>query len=167
MSIYISEYVSYNEVTHSPTALRKNIKNEPNIKQLRRIRLLCIKVFDPLREWVGGPIKVNSVFRSEKLNRIIGGSSKSQHLANKGAAIDIDDTYGYKSNLEMFYYIKNNIEFDQLIVEFPINGKPKWLHISYNKDGNRNQILIATKINQRTKYLLYDDNKHLVSSKDC
>jgi zinc D-Ala-D-Ala carboxypeptidase len=164
MSIYISEYVSYKEVVFSRTAHKRGINNVPNEKQLERIKKLCTKVFDPLRIWVGGPVKVNSVFRSKKLNAAIGGSKTSQHMANKGAAIDIDDIFGHKTNLEMFHYIKDNLEFDQLIAEFP-NGKgnPAWLHISYNEGANRNKILIATKNSRKkTIYLLYKGNEHLV-----
>ncbi len=163
MSLEISKYVSYNEVVRSATALRKNIDNTPNAEQLDRIRTLCKKVFDPLREWVGGPVKVNSVFRSKKLNAAIGGSTSSQHMANKGAAIDIDDVYKHKTNLEMFYYIKENLEFDQLIAEFPKDGKPAWL--SYNEGANRNRILIAAKINKKTTYLLYEGNEDLLGPK--
>tara|TARA_R110000796_G_scaffold19237_5_gene57800 strand:+ start:2777 stop:3268 length:492 start_codon:yes stop_codon:yes gene_type:complete len=162
MNIEISKYVSYDEVVVSNTALRKNIDNTPNECQLEKIKVLCKKVFDPLREWVGGPVKVNSVFRSKKLNSAIGGSRSSQHMALKGAAIDIDDNYGHKTNLEMFHYIKDNLEFDQLIAEFPNNGEPRWLHVSYNEGVNRNRILIATKINNKTTYLLYKGNENLL-----
>ena len=163
MAIKISKYVSYNEVIRSATALRKNIDNTPNSEQIDRIRILCKRVFDPLRIWVGGRVKVNSVFRSKKLNAAIGGSRSSQHMAFKGAAIDIDDIYRHKTNLEMFYYIKNNIVFDQLIAEFPENGEPRWLHVSYNEGNNRNRILIATKISKKTKYLLYRGNEHYLN----
>lgn len=163
MAIEISKYVSYKEVVYSQTALRKNIDNIPNAEQLERIKALCKKVFDPLREWVGGPVKVNSIFRSPALNAAIGGSQSSQHMANKGAAVDIDDNYGHKTNLEMFYYIKDNIQFDQLIAEFPENGEPAWVHVSYNEGNNRNNVLIATKINKKTTYLLYEGNEHYLN----
>jgi len=163
MSIEISKYVSYNEVIRSATALRKNIKNIPNSEQLDKIKILSKKVFDPLRIWCGGRVKINSIFRSKKLNTKIGGSKSSQHMAFKGAAMDIDDIYGHKTNLEMFYYIKNNLIFDQLIAEFPKDGEPRWLHVSYNEGKNRNRILIATKISKRTKYLLYEGNEHYLN----
>jgi len=165
MAIEISKYVSYNEVVRSNTALRKNIDNSPNAEQIERIIILCKKVFDPLREWVGGPVKINSVFRSKKLNDAIGGSKSSQHMANKGAAVDIDDVYKHKTNLEMFYYIKENLQFDQLIAEFPENGEPRWIHVSYNEGNNRNKILIAAKINKKTTYLLYEGNEHYINPK--
>jgi hypothetical protein len=166
MSIEISKYVSYNEVIRSATALRKNISNKPNEEQLEKIKVLCKKVFDPLRIWVGGPVKINSVFRSKKLNTAIGGSKSSQHMAIKGAAVDIDDIYKHKTNLEMFHHIKDNLEFDQLIYEFGGYENPAWLHVSYNEGNNRNRILIATKINKKTKYLLYEGNEHMVKQLD-
>ena len=103
----ISEHISYKEATYSQTAIRNDIPNDPNEEQLERIKLAAEKLFEPLREWVGGPIKINSCFRSELLNKRIGGSKSSQHMANNGAAFDLDDTYGHKTNSEMFHYIKD------------------------------------------------------------
>jgi len=97
-------------------------------------------VFEPLREWVDAPIKVNSMFRSLELNTALKGSKTSSHM--KGEAMDIT-SMGGKSNLEMFYYIKDNLCFDQLIWEF--GKEPKWLHVSYNKDNNRQQVLVTKK----------------------
>ena len=92
----ISDHITYAEAIHSQTAKRKGIDNTPNPNQIEAMRLLAEKVFEPLRGWVGGPIKVNSFFRSPELNTKIGGSKTSQHC--KGQAIDIDDVYGYKTN---------------------------------------------------------------------
>ena len=112
---------------------------------------LAYQVFEPLREWVGGPIKINSFFRSPELNKAIGGSSKSQHC--QGRAIDIDDVYGYKTNAEMFDYIQRNLDFDQMIWEFGDDNNPDWLHISYcSTDENRRRCLKAYKDNGKTKY---------------
>ena len=86
----ISKHISYREGTFSVTAKRLGLENEPNEKQLENMKLLAEKIFEPLRQYVGKPIKINSFFRSPELNRAIGGSSKSQHC--KGQAIDIDDT---------------------------------------------------------------------------
>ena len=162
MARRISNYVSYKEVIYSETAIRKGIDNTPNEEQIKRIILLANKLFDPLRVWCGGRVKINSVFRSKRLNELIGGSRSSQHMANKGAAIDIDDNYGNKTNLEMFHYIKDNLEFDQLIAEFPVDGQPSWIHASYNEGNNRGNVLIATKLNGRTKYVLYEGNESLL-----
>ena len=109
------------------------------------------QVFEPLREWVGGPIKITSFYRCEELNRAIGGSTSSQHC--KGQALDLDDTFGYKTNAEMFEFIKDTIEFDQLIWEFGDENNPDWIHVSYTKDRpNRNRVLRAFRQDGRTKY---------------
>ena len=153
----ISEHISYKEATYSQTAIRNDIPNDPNEEQLERIKLAAEKLFEPLREWVGGPIKINSCFRSELLNKRIGGSKSSQHMANNGAAFDLDDTYGHKTNSEMFHYIKDNLDFDQLIWEFGTDKNPNWVHVSYKKENNRKSILKACKINGKTKYLKWEE----------
>ena len=115
------------------------------------MELVAEKVFEPLREWVGGPIKVNSFFRGSKLNKAIGGAKKSQHM--KGQAMDIDDNYGNATNAEMFHWIKDNLEFDQLIWEFGDDDNPNWLHVSYVGDiSNRNRCLRAYRGNGKTTY---------------
>ncbi len=147
----ISKHITYAEAIHSNTAKRKNIDNTPNETQVEAMKLLAEKVFEPLREWVGGPIKVNSFFRSEALNEAIGGSATSQHC--KGQAIDIDDVYGRKSNAEMYNWIKDNLDFDQMIWEFGTDMQPNWVHVSYvSEDKNRNKCLKAYKENGKTKY---------------
>ena len=148
----VSKYVSLAEVVKSNTAIRKSIDNTPTQEQLDRITLLAEMVFDPLREWVGDAVKINSGFRSEKLNQAIGGGKSSQHCANNGAAFDIDDTFGHASNAEMFHYIKDTLSFDQLILEFvDDNRSPLWIHVSYvDHIKNRYEILIARK-NSRNK----------------
>jgi hypothetical protein len=109
-------------------------------------------LFEPLREWVGGPIKVNSFFRGKPVNTAIGGSRTSQHM--KGQAIDIDDTFGYKTNAEMYHYIKDNLDFDQMIWEFGNDKNPNWVHISWvSHRPNRKKLTIAYKENGRTKYI--------------
>ena len=92
----ISEHISKKEATFSATATRKGIDNTPGEYELQNMELIAEKVFEPLRKAVNGPIKINSFFRSEELNKAIGGSSKSQHC--QGRAIDLDDVYGYMSN---------------------------------------------------------------------
>jgi hypothetical protein len=149
----ISEHISYKEATRSATALRLGIDNTPNEYQLQNMELIAKNVFEPLRKAVGGAIKINSFFRCEDLNKAIGGSSKSQHC--QGRAIDIDDNYGYMSNNDMYKYIKENLDFDQLIFEFPDeNGNASWIHVSYvDADSNRKRCLKAIKENGKTKYI--------------
>ena len=108
----ISKHISYKEATHSNYAQQFSIENKPKDEHVKNMELIADKVFEPLREWVGGPIKVNSMFRSLELNTALKGSYKSSHMT--GNAIDIT-SMGRKTNLEMFHYIKDNLDFDQLI----------------------------------------------------
>jgi len=141
----ISKHISYKEAVGSNYAKQKGIKNKPNEEQVENMKLLAEKVFEPLREWVGCPIRVNSMFRSLELNTALKGSKTSSHM--KGEAMDITSMAcgkeNCKSNLEMFHWIKDNLEFDQLIWEF--GSEPKWLHVSFNKDNNRQQVLVTKK----------------------
>lgn len=147
----ISDHITYAEAIHSTTAKRKQIDNTPNQTQVDAMKLLAEKIFEPLREIVGGPIKVNSFFRSVALNEAIGGVASSQHC--KGQAIDIDDVYGYKSNAEMYKWVKENLDFDQMIWEFGTDMQPNWIHISYvSEEENRNKCLKAYKEDRKTKY---------------
>ena len=147
----ISEHISYKEGVYSRTATRLDIDNEPNDEQMNNMCLIAQEVFEPLRMWVGGPIKINSFFRSPKLNKAIGGSTKSQHC--HGQAIDIDDTFGRATNAEMYDFIKEHLDFDQMIWEFGDEDNPDWVHVSYvSEDKNRNKCLQAYKENGKTKY---------------
>jgi zinc D-Ala-D-Ala carboxypeptidase len=147
----ISDHITYAESIHSNTAKRKQIDNTPNQTQVDAMKLLAEKIFEPLRKNVGGPIKVNSFFRSVALNEAIGGVASSQHC--KGQAIDIDDVYGRKSNAEMYKWVKENLDFDQMIWEFGTDMQPNWIHISYvSEEENRNKCLKAYKEHSKTKY---------------
>jgi len=146
----ISEHISYNEAVYSATAKRNGIKNKPTKKQVENMRLVAEKIFEPLRQWVGGPIKINSFFRNKATNIAVGGSSSSMHC--QGLAIDLDDIHGYKTNAEMFYYICEHLEFDVAIWEFGDDENPSWVHVSYRPDANRGKMLKAVKTNGRTKY---------------
>lgn len=147
----ISDHVSFKEAIKSNTALRRGIDNTPNRYEQTNMEIIAEKIFEPLREWAGGPIKINSFYRCEELNRAIGGSSRSQHC--EGRAMDIDDTFGHKTNAEMFEYIRNNLSFDQLIWEFGDDNNPAWVHVSYvSEDQNRLRVMKAEKINGKTQY---------------
>ena len=150
----ISKHISYKEAVHSNTAKRRGIDNTPNEEQLYNMTKVAHNIFEPLRLYVGGAIKINSFFRSEELNKAIGGSSKSQHC--QGCAIDIDDIYGHKTNYEMFEYIRENLDFDQLIYEFGDATNPDWVHVSYVSTGdNRNRVLRAVKNNGKPSYQIF------------
>ena len=149
----ISKHISDKEGVYSTTAMRLGIDNTPDEEQSTNMELLALKVFEPLREWVRGPIRVNSFFRSEKLNKAIGGSKSSQHC--KGQAIDIDDTGCRKTNAKMFKFINDELDFDQMIWEFGDDNNPNWIHVSYVSEfDNRNRCLKAYKCcsSGKTKY---------------
>lgn len=140
----ISQHITIEEATKSQEAVRKGIRNVPTQTQLASMRLVADKCFEPLRNHFRVPIGISSFFRSEPLNIAIGGSKNSQHCL--GMAIDIDgDIFGRVSNSEIFQWLKDNVEFDQLIWEFGNDENPAWVHISYNPKGNRKQILRLTK----------------------
>lgn len=138
----ISKHISYKEATRSNTAIRKGINNTPDGDQLIAMKLVAEKVFEPMREHFGKPIRINSFLRVSALNVAVGGSKSSQHC--KGEAIDMDGLNGL-TNREIFNYIKDNLDFDQLIWEYGTDKEPDWVHVSYSANGNRKQILKAIK----------------------
>lgn len=147
----LSDNLSLAEVTKSATAIRKGIANTPTATHLIALKELSKNIFQPCREHFGKPLAVTSGYRSEELNELIGGSKSSQH--SKGEALDLDaDVFGGFSNAELFNYIKNHLNFDQLIWEFGNNNNPAWVHCSYKTQGNRNEVLIAVKTNGKTTY---------------
>ena len=149
----ISKHISFKEATHSNYAKQYGIVNKPTAEHIKNMELIAEKLFEPLREWVGGPIRINSMFRCEELNRGIKGAPRSQHKT--GNAIDLT-SMGLKSNLEMFHYIKDNLDFDQLIWEFG-DENPRWLHVSYvSEKKNRKKVLVIKRIG---KYYTYKDCK--------
>jgi uncharacterized protein YcbK (DUF882 family) len=131
----ISKHITFKEATQSNTAIRFGIKNNPNSIELESMKLVANQLFEPLREWYGKPIKINSFFRCEELNKKVGGSKTSGHVL--GNSIDID-AGSIEENKKLFDYIKDNLMFDQLINEYNFS----WVHISYKKNSNRKQILV-------------------------
>ena len=143
----LSKHVTKAEFENSDTATRHGINNEMSPSQIESAKLLCENVFEPLRLYLNTPIKISSGFRSVQLNKMIKGSLTSQHT--KGEAMDI------KIDAKGFYFIKDKLEFDQLIWEFGNDEQPSWVHVSYKKSGNRKQVLKATKRNGKTIYSSY------------
>ena len=154
----ISKHVSYKEGVYSITALRLGLKNDPSEEHLQNMKVLSEKVFEPLREYVGSPIKINSFYRGPELNKAIGGSAKSQHC--HGQAMDIDDTFNGFSNSTMFNWIRMNLDYDQMIWEFGNDNNPDWVHVSYvSKEKNRNRCLKAFKNEaNKTQYMFISEN---------
>jgi hypothetical protein len=151
----LSNYLSLAEVTRSDTAKRKGISNEPTAEHLENLKTIAFDVFDKVREYFGVPIFVSSGYRSAALNKAIGGSSTSDH--NLGKALDLDqDGHGNGvTNADVFKFIKDNLEFDQLIWEFGTDKNPDWVHVGYRKGANRKQILKAVREGGKTKYVPY------------
>ena len=146
----ISDNISYREATHSDTAKRLNIKNDPTEDHLVNMILIAEKVFEPLREWCEHPIKINSMYRSEALNTALRGSKSSQHRI--GQALDLD-TLGEKSNADLFNYISEHLSYDQLIWEAGTDDDPDWIHVSYvNEEKNRKQRMKMKRKGAKTQY---------------
>lgn len=134
----ISTHISFKEATQSPTARAKGIDNTPSEDILKAMRLVANACFEPARLRFGA-IKVNSFYRCPALNTAVGGSKTSQHM--RGEAIDMDRGSREK-NKELLDWCKANLKYDQLICEYPNEkGEPKWVHISYSANGNRNQFI--------------------------
>ena len=128
------KYFTIEEMTKSSTATAKGIDNTPSDEGVLKLQKLIEAVLDPLREWYGKPIKVNSGYRCEALNKAIGGAKSSQHMLGEAA----DITVGSKEeNEKLFDYIKDNLEFDQLINESDFS----WVHVSYREGRLRKQVL--------------------------
>jgi hypothetical protein len=150
----LSKNLSLAEVMRSETAKRKGVSNMPTEAHIANFKLLAEKVFQPIREHFAVPIHISSGYRSAALNKAVGGSSSSQHCT--GEAIDIDMDGTSVTNAAIFNYIKDNLEFDQLIWEFGTDTNPDWVHVSYESTGKqRKQVLKAVKQGKTTVYRVY------------
>ena len=136
------KYFTIEELTLTNTGL----ENVPNRDEIASLRELVENVLDPIREQFGGAIRVTSGFRSSRVNKAIGGALNSQHTKGEAADISCSD------NKLLFEIIRDTVVFDQLIWEFGDSNQPAWIHVSYKSQGNRNQVLIAIKINGKTIY---------------
>lgn len=135
----ISKYITYEEATTSQTATRNKIDNTPTAEALINMQLVGIRVFDVIRDHFKTPLRVSSFYRSLLLNNCVGGSKTSQHV--KGQAIDMQGT-GKVTNKMIYDFIKDNLDFDQLIWEYGTDKNPAWVHVSYvSKEKNRKQVL--------------------------
>lgn len=151
----ISKNLELSELTRSDSAKRSGISNMPTPAHIENLKLLASKVFEKVRDHFGRPIRISSGYRSAALNKITkGASTTSQH--SKGEAIDIDMDNTEISNAQVFNYILDNLEFDQLIWEFGTDKNPDWVHVSYSSTGKqRKQVLKAIKSAGVTKYVTY------------
>lgn len=153
----LSRNLNLAEVIKSQTATRLGISNDPTIEHLENLKAVAVNVFQPIRNHFDRPIAVTSGYRSKDLNAAINGSLKSQHC--KGEALDLDaDVFGGLSNKEIFDFVREHLEFDQMIWEFGDESNPDWVHISYKRKGqNRGEILRAVRKEGKTRYEIYRD----------
>ncbi len=152
----LSKHLSLAEVTRSETAKRKGISNQPTPEHLENFKLLAEKVFEPIRLHFGSPINISSGYRSLALNKAVGGSKTSQHCSGEAIDIDMDGSSNGITNKMIFDFIKDNLQFDQLIWEMGNDSNPDWVHVSYESSGKqRKQILKAIKKGRVTSYIPY------------
>jgi len=148
----LSQHLSLSEVIRSESAKRNGISNMPIALHIENFKLLAEKVFEPIRTHFGVPIHISSGYRSVELNKCIGGSLTSQHCSGEAIDIDMDGSTSGVTNKMVFDYIKDNLEFDQLINEFDYS----WVHVSYESTGKqRKQVLKAVRVNGKTTYQNY------------
>ena len=147
----LTKNFTLSEMCKSDTALRLGLENEPNEQQLAALKLLAEKVLQPVRDHFGRGVKVNSALRTLPVNRAIGSGDNSDHVRGQAADIEIPGV----PNAELAEWIKDNLEFRQLILEFYTPGIPDsgWVHVSYVAEDNKKQVLTATKQNGKTVYL--------------
>ncbi len=149
----ISNHLSLAEVTRSETAKRKGISNTPTAEHLENFKILAENVFEKIRTHFGVPIHISSGYRSKELNDAIGGSQTSQHSKGQAIDIDMDGSSSGVTNADVYNFIKDNLDFDQLIWEFGTDKNPDWVHVSYVNGPNRKQKLKAVRTNGKTSYV--------------
>jgi hypothetical protein len=140
----LSANFTLSELTKSQTAIRHGIPNEPNADQIDNLKQLCINILQPIRSEFDKPVIISSAFRTAELCLRLGSSINSQHTATNGAAAADFEIFSIP-NQELALWIKNNLEYDQLILEFHNEKEPNsgWIHCSFSVKHNRNQSLIA------------------------
>lgn len=152
----ISTHLDLGEITRSESAKRKGINNMPTPKHIENFKKLAENIFEPIRNHFGVPILISSGYRSKELNKAIGGSLKSQHCVGEAIDIDMDGSSSEVTNKMVFDFIKDNLNFDQLIFEFGTKDAPDWVHVSFKSIGKqRKQILRATKSGEKINYKNY------------
>lgn len=148
----MTKHFTLAELTFSPTASKRGIDNTPTAEQQQNLLNLCVHVLEPVRHFLREPLQITSGFRSEQLNKVVGGATRngkslSQHCEGKAA-----DIVCRGRNAEIFKYLKN-LDVDQVIWEFGNNHEPDWVHVSWNGSKNRNEYLKAVKQNGKTQYI--------------
>lgn len=148
--MWLSQNFHLSEFTSSQEAVRRGINNIPSGAIVSNLAALCDNILEPVREQFG-PVRISSGYRSPQLNRTIGGATNSQHVTGMAADVEVPDV----DNCDIARWIAETLDFDQLILEFHIHEdgpNSGWVHVSYNSNGNKNEVLTADRINGRTVY---------------
>lgn len=148
----LSENFTLNELTKTQTAVRNGIDNTPGPTEIENLKKLVTNVLQPIRDNYGRAVFVSSGFRSLSINSLVGGSANSDHVRGMAADIEIPGI----DNRELALWIRDNLKFSQLILEFYVDGDPDsgWVHVAYNENKLVNQCLTARRgTNGRTVYL--------------
>ena len=147
----LTQNFALSEMTKSETALRFGMANDPTETEIGNLKALCENVLQPVRDHYGKGVKVNSGFRHPLVNAKVGGSTTSDHCKGMAADIEIPGV----ANAELAEWIKDNCEFRQLILEFYTPGIPDsgWVHVSFNPNDNKKQVMTATRKDGKTVYL--------------
>ena len=138
----LSKNFTYEELCHSSVAERKGLRNRPKTKEeesvvIENLKALCMEVLQPLRDFLGKPVVISSGYRSEEVNKAVGGVKRSQHLSGEAADIHVENT---EQLIVIMHFIMDNCDFDQLIWEKNKAGA-QWVHVSYKREGgNRNMV---------------------------
>jgi len=154
----LSENLDLSEMIKSDIAIRHGIKNYPTDGHLGNMIMWAENIFQPIRDYFGEPIFISSGYRSRELNNLISGSLQSQHCVGQAGDIDQDHRMTMVSNADVFDFVLNYLDYDQLILEYPDEyDNPSWVHVSYiSEEKNRNQPLVAVKEDKITKYYEYN-----------
>lgn len=142
----LSKNLTLQEAITSQTAERKGLNNTPSKAIIEVMKITAAKVFQPVRDHFGKPVRVSSFYRSPEVNEAVGGSSTSQHKT--GEAIDIQATAGF-TNAQIFEYIRKNLDFDQLIWEYGTTKEPSWVHVSYRANGKNRKSVFSIGVNKK------------------
>lgn len=137
-TVQISKDFTLEELIASNTATERHIDNSPGIQEICNLTSLVNHVLQPLRDWWGKPIEISSGFRCKVLNRAVGGVSNSQHMYGKAADLNINGDLS--KGRKWFDYIRDHLDFDQLIWEHNSSGT-HWVHVSFDAMGNRHQVI--------------------------
>ncbi len=146
----LTKNFSLSEMVKSETALRQGLDNTPGDTEIANLKTLAVNVLQPIRDSYGKGVKVNSGFRHPDVNAAVGGSRTSDHCKGMAADIEIPGV----ANADLAEWIKDNLEFTQLILEFYTPGIPDsgWVHVSYDPNNLKKQVMTAMKENGKTVY---------------